>query len=301
MQQFLRNPFIRLVLTLIAGVLIIFPLVTVINLVIGQQLDATIHTCINEVAYAIGITLAALIVEWLTMHRTLASLGLPTHSGARDLAFGFVIGAGLFTTILTSLLVTHYYQLNTHVGAGALGILAGGLLLFLATAVFEEVLFRGVIFHLLEDGTGSWVALTLTSFFFGFAHLLNPSTTFIFAMAIALEAGLLFGLLYMLTRSLWLVIGLHWAWDFFYVAFFGSPVSDLKIPTFFHATPVGDPLMSGGQFGPEASVIAVAILLLISGILVWRAIKTHKIIPFPSNATKRTQAISNIPSLGGKA
>ena len=52
--------------------------------------------------------------------------------------------------------------------------------------VFEETLFRGMLFRFLEEGFGSWMALTITALFFGLSHLNNPHATVWSAIAIAL-------------------------------------------------------------------------------------------------------------------
>ena len=89
----------------------------------------------------------------------------------------------------------------------------------------EELLFRGILFRWLEEFGGSWLALLLTSALFGAAHLGNPNATAFSAFCIAVEAGVLLGAAYMLTRSLWLPMGLHAAWNFTQGEIFDVPVS----------------------------------------------------------------------------
>ena len=93
----------------------------------------------------------------------------------------------------------------------------------------EEILFRGVLFRWIEEFGGSWAALLITSIFFGAAHLFNPNASPIAAFGIALEAGLLLGAAYMLTRSLWLPIGIHAAWNFTQGEVFDIPVSGTSV------------------------------------------------------------------------
>ena len=79
----------------------------------------------------------------------------------------------------------------------------------LYSGVFEEVLFRGVILRHLERMTGTWIALALTSAFFGFGHLGNPDATWFAGLTISFESGILLGASYLLTRRLWVPIGIH--------------------------------------------------------------------------------------------
>ena len=284
MRRFFQNPFVRLFLTLLLTVvfIVLFSAIAkfIVNLVAGGHLTTAPIIVLGESAYALSGILALLTVERLTTHRSLNALGIPLRSWPRDLIIGFGIGAGLFVTVFTLLWLSGNYALDTHPGTGAFGVLAGGLLLYLATAIFEEVLFRGILFHLIEEGAGSWVALIVTSLFFGLAHLANPNATIVSALAIALEAGLLLGALYMLTRNLWVVIGLHWAWNFFEGVFFGTPVSGVGVPAFLHATPKGTALVTGGSFGPEAGVVSVVILLVVGLMFIGQAIRTGRIIFF---------------------
>ena len=113
------------------------------------------------------------------------------------------------------------------------GDLKGLVEALIASAVFpavsEEMVFRGVLFRWLEEFGGSWVALLVTSALFGAAHLANPNASWVAAVGIALEAGVMLGAAYMLTRSLWLPMGLHAAWNFTQGEIFDIPVSGTKV------------------------------------------------------------------------
>src|SRR5690242_6631439 len=94
------------------------------------------------------------------------------------------------------------------------GLLAALLGPALFAAVSEEMLFRGILFRWIEEFGGSWAALVVTSAIFGAVHLKNPNASLLGAVGIAFEAGILLGGAYMLTRSLWLPMGIHAAWNF---------------------------------------------------------------------------------------
>ena len=96
-------------------------------------------------------------------------------------------------------------------------------------AISEEMLFRGILFRWIEEFGGSWAALILTAAFFGAAHLANPHASAIAAVGIAFEAGVMLGAAYMLTRSLWLPMGIHAAWNFAQGEIFDIPVSGSRV------------------------------------------------------------------------
>lgn len=132
----------------------------------------------------------------------------------------------------------------------------------LFAAVGEELAIRGGVFRVLEEGLGSLAALVLSAALFGLLHAANPGATPVSTAAIAIEAGLLLGAAYMATRSLWLPIGLHLGWNFTEGGVFGTAVSGGKSHGVWPVSIHGPELLSGGDFGPEASVVAVAVCLL---------------------------------------
>ncbi|MBC7603080.1 MAG: CPBP family intramembrane metalloprotease [Ramlibacter sp.] len=134
----------------------------------------------------------------------------------------------------------------------------------LGAGIFEEILFRGVLFRITEEGLGTWPALAISALFFGFAHIMNPGATVWASFAIAVEAGVLLGLVYHLSRSLPLVIGIHLAWNFVQGTVYGVPVSGGTAKGWLVSTRPGNDWLSGGVFGAEASVVAVALSLIAS-------------------------------------
>ena len=117
-----------------------------------------------------------------------------------------------------------HYLLFVFLGFGLLPV-AASLLLLLAAAMQEELVFRGMIFRLLERTLGSWIAVTLSALAFGVLHLTNPGATLVSTLAITLTAGVIMAAIYLLTRSLWWVIGLHLGWNFFEGPVFGAQIS----------------------------------------------------------------------------
>jgi membrane protease YdiL (CAAX protease family) len=145
-------------------------------------------------------------------------------------------------------------------------------------AVSEELLFRGILFRWIEEFGGSWAALFLTSAFFGASHLLNPHATPIAAIGIAFEAGVMLGAAYMLTRSLWLPMGIHAAWNFAQGEVYDIPVSGTPVHGLLTAKLEGPPLLTGAGFGLEASLTAIVVATLFGLWLVWLAVKRDEVM-----------------------
>jgi uncharacterized protein len=115
--------------------------------------------------------------------------------------------------------------------------------------------------------------------FFGARHLGNPDATLIGAVFIAIEAGILLAAAFMLTRRLWLSIGLHMAWNFAQAAIFSGTVSGVEMPQgLLQAVIEGPELMTGGRFGVEASVIAFLICTAAGAVLAFMAVRRGLIL-----------------------
>ena len=190
---------------------------------------------------------------------------------------GLGAGAALFSVIVGVLWLTGSYHVtgfNPHADW-----LPALLMVGLGAGIGEEIMFRGALFRIVEEGLGSWAALAISALFFGFAHAGNPGATLWSSTAIAIEAGLLFGLLYHVTRSLPVCMGLHAAWNFCQGTVYGIPVSGLKADGWLVSTRTGPDWLSGGVFGAEASVVALALCTLCSVGLLVVAIKRRSLLP----------------------
>ena len=135
------------------------------------------------------------------------------------------------------------------------------LAIAIEAAVGEEIVLRGVVYRRLEERLGAALALLVSASVFGLMHAGNPGANWVSTLAIALESGLLLGLAYAATRSLWLPIGLHFGWGFTEGGIFGAAVSGGKYSGLIDAPLAGPPWVTGGAFGPEASVAALVISL----------------------------------------
>lgn len=185
--------------------------------------------------------------------------------------FGIVI---LITWIIGIYSISGFYS-DTHSAEQTFTFLIENLIFFLIVAVREEFIFRAGIFHLFEERGGTWSAMIISSFFFGLIHAGNPEATALGVIGIMFEAGILFGAVYIMTRRLWVVIGLHWAWNFVQGPLFGNVISGSSKTQdgLFMGKMEGSHWLTGGSFGPEAGLIAI---LVCTGAGVYLFIKTSR-------------------------
>jgi hypothetical protein len=149
-----------------------------------------------------------------------------------------------------------------------------------AAAVTEELLFRGILFRFVEGRIGTWGALMLSGLLFGAAHLPNPHASLWSALAIAVEAGGMLAAAYVATRNLWVPIGLHFGWNFAEGGIFGAGISGNSAPEgLLRSAMSGPSALSGGEFGPEASLYAVVAGLSVTIVFMWLARRRGHIVP----------------------
>ena len=196
----------------------------------------------------------------------------------REFLVGLTIGALLMSAVIAVLaMLGSYHVVDVGWSTGILAGLGAGVL----AGFTEEILFRGILLRLIEGWVGTWWALAITSFLFGISHLGNAHATVFGAVAIALEAGILLGACYLLTRRLWLAIGLHAAWNFVQGGIFGSDISGTGSGRgLIEARFTGPDLLTGGAMGIEASVVAV-VLCTAAGVAMLLAVRRRGLVVPP--------------------
>ena len=187
---------------------------------------------------------------------------------ATELLRGFVLGAALFSVTMLILRFAHVATFTRGDGWHALLV---GLGAAVAAALVEETLVRAIFFRIVEESLGSVIALVASAALFGFLHAFNRGATIVSTVAIALEAGVILAAAYLYTRRLWMAIGLHTAWNFSEGGVFGASVSGGAAHGLFATHLSGPAILSGGAFGPEASIVAVVVCLVAGVVLLVRA------------------------------
>ena len=207
--------------------------------------------------------------------RPVSELSLPGMG--RELGVGMLIGAGLYSTCVLILIMLGIYRID---GLNTWYFVLPAVAMSLSSGIFEELLFRGVLFRSVEDMFGSWISLAVSSLVFGFVHLLNPAGTITGAIFISIEAGLLLAAAYMLTRRLWLSIGFHIAWNYTQSAIFSGIVSGgVADPGLIRSNIKGPAVLTGGSFGLESSMIAFLLCTSTGVVLLIMAVRRGKIVP----------------------
>jgi membrane protease YdiL (CAAX protease family) len=161
--------------------------------------------------------------------RSLAEVGLGRRGLLGHTLRGFGIGTAMFlllvatyvAAVLLSLIPAEEsggssadYLNQVQEFGGVFGYLGLAFALACFVAVGEEIVFRGLLFRVLEEGLGSWAALAVSAVLFGMVHLTNFEDPTLLSVASQTAGGVALAAAYMLTRKLWLPIGIHLGWDF---------------------------------------------------------------------------------------
>jgi len=214
-------------------------------------------------AVSLGVTAFITTVVMMRIYemRPFYLVGLiPNRQGAVHLGAGVVFGAGSSFLVVATQWAFGWAEFQRTTLEPLWGAtIASGFLILLVGATGEELLFRGYAFQHLICAFGPWFSITLTSALFAWAHTANPASSPVGMVNTALF-GAVFGYAYWRTRDLWFPLGMHFAWNFT-LASVGAKVSGLKIKLMgISVTPTGPVVWSGGEYGPEGSLLSTMAL-----------------------------------------
>lgn len=214
------------------------------------------------VAITMGFGLLYLYKRFLSLYNK-TSVGIVSRN-VRKLLVGWAVIAITFSLIISILYIVGCYI--PHKVDFRLNDQLEGLTFFGLVAISEEITSRGIIYKLLCDKWNIWVGLIVSSLLFGFMHIFNDGATVWSALSIAITSGWLLAIAYSYYDTLWVPIGMHWAWNFLEGNVFGCLVSGMPVKGNTLITPIlqGSDILTGGEFGPESSIVTIIICTVVS-------------------------------------
>lgn len=237
--------------------------------------EEKIASAIN-IVFMLGIDIALVLGAWITLRwidrRPFALLGMGfSFKGLKELLAGFTSGFLYLTGVFMILWIAGLVEVTASgLDSQTLQSMLTYLVVFAAAGILEELANRGYLFQVLIEGTRAWIAILGFSFVFSLGHVFNENFSWVSGLCLFLH-GILFSLAYFKTRSLWVPMGIHIAWNWAQGPFWGMKVSGTKISnTLLDSVPKGSELLSGGSFGVEGSLITVLVTI---GLLlyIWKA------------------------------
>jgi membrane protease YdiL (CAAX protease family) len=228
---------------------------------------------IPPISAAIAIAAYCLFVRVVERRAYIEELG--TQGWLKELALGALGGLALSGITFAILLLLGGVRV---IGFNPPLVMALPFVVQLSTSVILEITVCALGFRLVERLLGSWLSLLLLVIFFAALRLLSANATPLAVFAVALEAGLLFAVMYMLTRRLWAAIGMNAAWKFAQIGFYGSAMTSGGQRGFVLSSFEGADWLTGGYAGTDASVPAIAMASLFVIVALTFAVRRGQIV-----------------------
>jgi len=262
-RRFFSHPVARMVLGVIATLGPIMLTMMLIDIFIPKPLR------VGGWPFLLAAAMSLLSYRWFVrrteQRHTLAELALP--GAAREAGAGVVLGASLGLIVAGLLALAGAFIVT---GSNGWPIMLRTLPEQVMVAVFEELIFRAVLFRLIEKRWGVRAALVSSFVLFALAHLPNEGVS-VLAVVITGVAGTTLSAAYLLTRRLWLPIGLHFGWNYLFDGVFAVPVSGHAARGWLQVSMPGPEWLSGGHYGVEASTATLLVWATATVLLLRRA------------------------------
>jgi membrane protease YdiL (CAAX protease family) len=209
-----------------------------------------------------GILLTAVASYWAFVHWHEKRKATELRPRPMHLILGGATGAAMVALPMAVLFALGIYErvLFRDASPALLGVAA----VIGIAATLEELVYRCLLFRLVERAWGTQLALVVQAVVFALQHVENVERGGISDVVTMLVSvtllGLLWGGVFVLTRNLWTVAAHHAAWNFA-IMLSGLPLSgieDWRKLAPLESRFAGPDWLTGGLFGPESSLLVIA-------------------------------------------
>jgi len=255
------------------------PVVLIHNTIVmfaKEMFEQSSYEWFKDVLWLVDIVMFVLAYQFCTrVVEKRPSLEFSTSGAVPEIGMGVTIGAILVSATVGIMFMANSYAVDDH---GSWATFAHLLRRFGFDAFLEELVFRIIVFRLLEEWLGSLWGFIIACSIFSLVHMGNPNSTVwttvsISALSVLLTAS------FMLTRHIWLVWGVHFGWNYFQTAVFGMANSGRSDHvTFITPRITGPEWLTGGAFGIEASWLAFALMTVTAVIIIRTAVKRGQVV-----------------------
>lgn len=257
---------VAFVVCVIVASIIASPFLGELGMLPGQQ-PSLVALLISQIFTVLIMWLVVWLFRRFVDRRSMISLGLQFDAGhRRDFISGILWGIAIISAVFLVLWAIGSLRVVS-VSFPVTQILIG-IVLFLLVGFGEELVMRGYVLNNLMDSMNPYLALLFSAIPFALGHALNPNASVAGIINIVF-AGLVLGIYYIHRLNLWFPIGIHLSWNYFEGIVYGSPVSGQEMPSVLVTERSGNPLITGGEFGFEASLIT-AVIILVATFLIHR-------------------------------
>ena len=195
------------------------------------------------------------------------ALGLPRRpTSLREWLTGAAIGWGIVVLTVLPMMLAGDLHVTFWFSAQSIRFFLLSVAAIAAATLADETVFRGYPFRRLIAATGPVVATIVMALFYALRQGLHYGAGG-FAIFLSILSAILFSVSWFRTHGLWMAWGMRFAWTASMGVLFGLPVSGAADnATIIQTTTSGSSWLTGGDYGPEASI--VLFLSLIAGLIV---------------------------------
>ena len=280
---------------MIVGIGVIVSLIAFIEWLRSLMLDKT--NLSNDVKALIVAVAEAFITTtaYIFLFRRYEKRRIDELSTATFIDNAFI---GLFTgIILQALFILIIYLAGTFLvlNVNTVSILVSPFAFALTAGFVAEIIMVGIVFRLLEQQTGTVMALLTFIVLFGILHINAKGATVISVGATAMQAGFMLPAAFVFSRNLWLPVFLHFGWDFAEPGIFGGINPSTSITQGLLTSKIaGNSLLTGGETGPQDSLPSLLLCLLLGIIFLLMAKRKNNVMKprWRTTATNKSIAAS---------
>ena len=174
-----------------------------------------------------------------------------------------------------------HWEINTFNATDRNATITGAIFFYgLATGIVEELIFRGIIMGCLEKRFNIRIAVIVPSVLFGLLHIIGNDLGFVSIIQLLIAGsivGILFSLIAYESNSFWNNAIVHGIWNMVIIGgiiHIGCNADNNSMYNFVLNNKSF--LLSGGDFGIEASVISIGVYLLFCIAAIYRLKKKGK-------------------------
>ena len=225
--------------------------------------------------------MALLVFLWVKFieKRPFSSLGFFKEGWLKELGRGFLIGAVQFSLVVVLLLVTGTGSLKFgQVNLQSLIFVLAIIPFWILQGGTEELVTRGWLFPAVSAKSNIFIGILISSALFGALHLFNPGVTVLSIVNIILD-GIFACFLMLKYDNMWVLAGMHGAWNFVQGNIYGIQISGQGASTSIlnYSSQSSVDLLSGGAFGAEGSIFATIVLIGCIAYLYWSLKKENRL------------------------
>jgi hypothetical protein len=281
MKKILQYPLVKI----LVGLIICYIPLLLVNILIMKPISASLMMSDETgrvIRFIVNSVLIFILYYWfIKWTEDYSSFDWFFKNIGRDMLIGSLLAIISVSFVILILRVINVYRVvNINVHFTSILYL---IIIFAFMSILEEVLYRGVVYRIIENKLGSVLALIISGLFFGLFHYFNQDASVISVIAASI-GGVLLGLMYTISRQLWMPIAFHWFWNFTQV-FFGSRLSgsdEYLKNAVINADFVGADRLTGGKAGIENSYLTLLLTVILVFLLFYKANKDGKVLPFLS-------------------